>query len=296
MKRLSYWTNLVSSVCLLLSLGLSSAQAQLPGVEDVTIELPKFWIGIMGEPADATLKAQLGIDNGVVVADVMENSPAEKAGLKPHDVVLKLNDQPVNDIRDFLQPVAQSEGKPLVLEVLRAGQSQRIEVQPSERPEQAVRPEVRALPKDFRQVPLPPGFPPDLRLPAGDAVRMLFINPGLVVDGKDLPDDVTVTVTKHGNEPAKVVVTRGDDRWETTVDKMSELPEEVRNWIHYIIGPPDILRVNPRFGFQATGGKGALDILMPAPDGANGALQKRVDQLEAQLKELQEMVDKLKQE
>ena len=41
--------------------------------------LTKFWIGIMGQPVDDTLKAQLQLEHGLAVTDIVPESPAATA-------------------------------------------------------------------------------------------------------------------------------------------------------------------------------------------------------------------------
>jgi len=52
-----------------------------------------------------TLKA-LGVDHGVIVGDVRKDGPADKAGVKPTDIILALNGQNVKDGDDLVARVA----------------------------------------------------------------------------------------------------------------------------------------------------------------------------------------------
>jgi serine protease Do len=52
-----------------------------------------------------TLRA-LGEDHGVIVSDVTKGGPAEKAGLKPDDIILAMNGRPVKDGDDLMNRVA----------------------------------------------------------------------------------------------------------------------------------------------------------------------------------------------
>ncbi len=69
-------------------------------------------VGIALEPLTPTMAKQLGLDpkaRGVLVADVLSGSPAEKAGLKPGDVITKFNDNPIQSLPTFRLTVASSE-------------------------------------------------------------------------------------------------------------------------------------------------------------------------------------------
>ena len=65
----------------------------------------------------------------------------------------------------------------------------------------------------------------------------------------ELPDDMTVTVTKHGKDPAKITVAQADKTWEVTEDKLDDLPEEIRPHAEAILGrftiplPPGVDKV-----------------------------------------------------
>ena len=62
--------------------------------------------------------------HGAVIAEVLEGSPAERAGLEKDDVVLRLNGQPVNDAAALRSRVATSSpDSELVLEILRGGET-----------------------------------------------------------------------------------------------------------------------------------------------------------------------------
>lgn len=70
-------------------------------------------------------------DKGVLIARVMSNSPAAKAGLRAGDVIQKIDNQPVTDAKTIQQTVESSNvSTTLQLEVLRNGQNVTVAVQP----------------------------------------------------------------------------------------------------------------------------------------------------------------------
>lgn len=90
---------------------------------------PRVWLGIQGEDVGDDLRAQLDLAGGVLVADVAPGSPAEKAGLKKSDVVLKLDGKAVKDadgLSDFLG--AAKAGQEVAVTVLRKGKEQTLKV------------------------------------------------------------------------------------------------------------------------------------------------------------------------
>ncbi len=66
------------------------------------------WLGISMQPVTPDLASSLGLKDakGVIVAEVMDGSPAEKAGFQQGDIVLALNGKTVEDARDMSRKVA----------------------------------------------------------------------------------------------------------------------------------------------------------------------------------------------
>lgn len=46
--------------------------------------------------------------------------------------------------------------------------------------------------------------------------------------GTHLPDDVTLTIVRHGSDPAKISVKKGDQSWDLTENELFKLPEDLR--------------------------------------------------------------------
>lgn len=91
---------------------------------------------------DLQFQAAAKVDRGVIVVEVLPNTPAAKGGLKRGDVIQKVADQSVNSPNDVQEQVESSEiGKPLILEVNRAGQQQTLPIQPEVYPSTAPEPE-----------------------------------------------------------------------------------------------------------------------------------------------------------
>jgi serine protease Do len=60
-------------------------------------------IGVLAQTITPELAAGLSLprDYGVILSDVLPDGPADKAGLKPGDIVLVLNDRPMENARQF---------------------------------------------------------------------------------------------------------------------------------------------------------------------------------------------------
>ncbi|HQL64396.1 MAG TPA: PDZ domain-containing protein, partial [bacterium] len=74
---------------------------------------------------------------GAIVSDVMSNSPAEQAGLKPGDIILEFNGTPISDVRDLQNKVADAKiGETVNLGVWREKKKINIPIKIAERPEE----------------------------------------------------------------------------------------------------------------------------------------------------------------
>ena len=89
-------------------------------------------LGVLVAPVGDTLASQLGFDKpqGVVIAAVQKDSPAEKAGLQINDVVVKIGGKAIPDVAFFRREVLSS-SMPFDLEVIRHGKHQTLRVEPS---------------------------------------------------------------------------------------------------------------------------------------------------------------------
>ncbi len=84
-----------------------------------------------------TSQCRLPEINGVVVVDVMANSPAAKAGLRPCDLITAVGGKPVKNPSEVQLAVDQSRvGSELTIEVRRGDNTRRVTVQPAELPRQ----------------------------------------------------------------------------------------------------------------------------------------------------------------
>ena len=88
---------------------------------------PRVWLGIQGEDVGDDLRAQLDLPGGVLVADVAAGSPAEKAGVKKSDIVVKLDGQALKDADGLAQFLGSAKaGQEVAVTVLRKGKEQTV--------------------------------------------------------------------------------------------------------------------------------------------------------------------------
>lgn len=95
------------------------------------------WLGIEAQALSRELAASFGLrtPQGMIVAGVIKNGPAARAGLQPGDVLLALDDEPILDARATMSDIAElTPGETLPLTIVRSGKEQRIELTVGERP------------------------------------------------------------------------------------------------------------------------------------------------------------------
>jgi serine protease Do len=80
-------------------------------------------LGVSVEPVTPDIASQLGIAaSGLIVRQVRDGSPAEEAGLRPGDIIVEVNRQPVKGVDDFRRALdATQAGSSLLLLIQREG-------------------------------------------------------------------------------------------------------------------------------------------------------------------------------
>ncbi|HEV8436700.1 MAG TPA: Do family serine endopeptidase [Methylomirabilota bacterium] len=95
------------------------------------------WLGIVIQELTPELAEGFGVrpNGGVLVADVMKDSPAETAGLRPGDIIVEFGAEPIKDVSDLQKRVAGVEpGRPTPLVVIRDKVSTKLTVKVGEQP------------------------------------------------------------------------------------------------------------------------------------------------------------------
>ena len=92
-------------------------------------------VGLRDVDQDLERSLQLPVDHGALVQDVTRGSPADRAGVRPYDVIVSLDDRPIaNDDQLIREIAARSPGSPARLQLVRDGHEQTVTVKLTERP------------------------------------------------------------------------------------------------------------------------------------------------------------------
>lgn len=99
------------------------------------------WLGIEAQALSRELAASFGLQTpqGVIIAGVVGDGPAAKAGLEPGDVLLAVDGQPILDARATMSEIASiPPGTSLPLTIVRSGERMNMTLEVGERPLPAV--------------------------------------------------------------------------------------------------------------------------------------------------------------
>jgi len=96
----------------------------------------RSYLGIGLQPLDEKLQSYFNVNDGVLVTLVNPDTPAEKAGVEPRDIILELAGKKITN-RSMLMNMVDSlpPGKPQTLIVLRDGKQVELKVTPEQMPE-----------------------------------------------------------------------------------------------------------------------------------------------------------------
>ncbi|WP_299180939.1 trypsin-like peptidase domain-containing protein [uncultured Neptuniibacter sp.] len=95
------------------------------------------WLGIEIQELTPSLAESFGLNKmqGLIIAGVFRNGPAHLAGIKPGDIMLSINDQPIIDGKKSMTQIARLRpGKAVNIKVLRLGESLSLSATIGERP------------------------------------------------------------------------------------------------------------------------------------------------------------------
>jgi len=205
----------------------------------------EYWIGIALGELPEVAKKQLKLEHGLVVDDVLPDSPAAKAEFKQHDVLVRAGELVLDQPTDILKAVDEAKDKEMRIIVLRDGKELTLQVTPQKRPKSEAS-ELRKV--ETLEARLPGGAiqksEEALRelkgREGGQAVELHFAHPGVVqrtytLKVAELPKNLKISITRDGDGPAKIHVEREGKEWDATSDKLNDLPNDVRSQVEQML-------------------------------------------------------------
>ncbi len=99
-------------------------------------KVTRGWLGIVIQDITPEMAESLGVKEGVIIAQIMPGSPADKGGLKVGDVVVEVDGQKVSEVRELQFKIMRTEpGKEIDLKVIREGKEVSLKIKVGEMPE-----------------------------------------------------------------------------------------------------------------------------------------------------------------
>jgi len=125
----------VAGVGLGLAVPINEATRTIVGALMTEGRFRRAYLGIAGgsRPLPPRVAARLGRESGVEVVEVVEESPAARAGLRPEDLIVELNGAPVQTVDDIQKlMVGELIGAQVHARVLREGSERELDLVPVE--------------------------------------------------------------------------------------------------------------------------------------------------------------------
>ena len=192
-----------------------------------TGKVVRGWLGVSIQDLTPVMANKFGVKSthGALVADVLADSPAQKAGLKSGDIITAVDDQPVKSAADLEEIItSKPAGKAVDLTIIRSKKQIHVEVTLGERPSEekiygksGLTPSSTTAVKKFGITvgPITEAIAQRLGLQSTQGVVIIKVDPGSRADWAGLePDDVILEIDMR---PISSV-----DDWNAIVSKMPD--------------------------------------------------------------------------
>ncbi len=102
-------------------------------------KVERGFLGVAPQELTDELMSSFGTERGALISEVTEDSPADRAGIKSGDVILKVNATEIRDARHLLLTISKiAPGTEVAVQVLRAGQKRTLTAKLVRRDEEAL--------------------------------------------------------------------------------------------------------------------------------------------------------------
>lgn len=100
-------------------------------------EVKRPWLGISFAAVDEEIQEYFNLENteGVLVMQVFEDSPADKAGLETYDVIVEVDKEPIKGLEDLSSIIKEKEiGGKIMIKIIRNSETQVVFAEIGQRP------------------------------------------------------------------------------------------------------------------------------------------------------------------
>ncbi|QDU86857.1 serine endoprotease [Pirellulimonas nuda] len=255
---------------------------------------PRYWLGVVGGEVSPELRAQLNLEGtGVIVREVVADSPAEKAGVKAFDIIVGSangdgGEAAIGSMDDLSRLVAEVgvEGGQFDLQVIRGGKQMSLAVTPEARPNQPERPLTRE---------------PGVAIDGPNNFHFRLFGPGAMVQQQRVEQyvvDGTSVKIETQNGQTSVQVERDGDSWDldpNVPEALAQLPADVRVTVDGILAKRDANQGPVNVDVDVDGllnrlpqifqNRGARRGMMSDPD-----MQQEFERMRAELREMRKQL------
>ncbi|MDW8095643.1 MAG: Do family serine endopeptidase [Aquificaceae bacterium] len=173
------------------------------------------WLGVVIQDITPDMAENIGVKEGILIAQVMPGSPADRGGLKVGDAVVEVDGKKVEDVREFQFKIMKTEpGKELNLKVVRDGREVSLKIRVGEMPEERQVGEMEQTQTDIGLV---------LRELTSEEEKRLGVKGVLVV--RVSPGSLAM---QSGIQPGDIILRVGNKNT-TTVKEVQEAIEALRS-------------------------------------------------------------------
>jgi serine protease Do len=181
-------------------------------------KVTRGWLGVVVKqvPSPVAGSPDFGETQGALVSEVLSDSPAERAGIRPGDVILQFKGRPVREVRDLPRMVAETPvGSEAEVGIQRDGRPLTVRIHLGElRDERLARLRPQETPLGLVVQDLTPELAKDLGVPPGQGIAVARVSPGSPAGEAGIrPGDVILEVNR------RAVKTR--DEFETVLRRQS---------------------------------------------------------------------------
>jgi len=164
----------------------------------------RAWLGVYIQEVTPELAQSFGLKEakGALVSQVVKGSPAEKAGIKPGDIILEFNGKVVEDWNQLpLMVSLQKPGERVKVKIYRDGKTLELWVtlgtMPGEKRLAETLPRAKANRLGIEVTDLTPEKAHELGYEGLEGALVVYVAPESPLYGKVLPDDLILQINRH---------------------------------------------------------------------------------------------------
>ena len=278
------------------------------------------YIGVMldGAPLPDLLVKHLGLEpgQGIRIANISRNSPADKAGLERDDIIIGFEGKNVDDNEQFVDNVRKAGiGTEVSLQIIHLGKRQTVTLKleglkgdfdmkypPEPQAVQSWRPgkifKLRPGDEDWMEV-FRDNMPPDF-----DVNIKKFFNEIYTYKHSSDGEDYTITIEGNpGDVESTITIQAGDNEYKATLKEIDKLPEKYQKPAEQAVKDARKAAGSRKFYHnldpQSFNFRPYLDKIRPdidSPFGPFGPGNEMFDRIQEQMKQLQQRLDKLEKQ